>query len=179
MVSAVQKNLRPFAPRWAASCRQAALLLLLAAAGTAAVWAAREDRLPLAADRDFYELELPASLVDIPLALTLFDEGDRLFIDTRSDRTDPPVTIPGAFLIRAATFDDDLYELADTVYPEDPLILFGNGDLRRVAYVADLLLARGFEDILIMRGSLAAWLDQGGELSPDPEYFPTVPKEES
>ena len=160
-----QPELRFFSSDWRASCREAVLLFLLAVTATAVTWALRVDRLPLAADRDFYEVEAPAPLVGIPRALVLFDEGDRLFIDTRPDRTREKTTIPGAFLIRASSFDDDLYELADTVYPEDPVILFGDGDLRGVTHVADLLVSRGFEDVLIMRDSMAAWRDQGGEIS--------------
>ena len=175
MVPNRQKEPRSFSFDWSASCRESALLLLLAAAVAAVTWVARDDRLPLAADPDYYEIEASAPLVDIPRALVLFDEGDRLFIDTRQDRTGATATIPGAFVIRAATFDEDLYELVETVYPEDPVILFGDGDLSGVALVADLLLARGFEDILIMQGDLARWRGQGGEISspgPEPQAEP-------
>ena len=154
-----------FAPRWWASIREAALVILVAAAAAVFAWAVQSDRLPLVADRDFYELEAPAPLVDIPQALILFEEGDHIFIDTRPDGPEERDTIPGAFRIRAVTFDEDLYELTDIIYPEEPVILFGDGDLRGTAFVADLLLAREFENILILRGTVEAWREQGGEIS--------------
>ncbi|MBU8869326.1 MAG: rhodanese-like domain-containing protein [Gemmatimonadales bacterium] len=166
MTSEKQSKLRFLAPDWPVSIREAAIVVLITIAAATVTWVSRDNRLPLIADRDFYELELSAPLVDIPGAIALFNEGNYLFIDTRSSLTLEDDTIPGAFTIRALSLNDDLYELADTVYPEDPVILFGNGDLSGVAHVADLLLARGFEDILIMRGDLASWRNQGGETSP-------------
>lgn len=156
---------RPWAFDPGLATREAALLVLLAIVAAAAAWGLRSDRLPLSADLATYELEITAPVLDIAEALTLFDEGDCLFIDTRSDRSDGSITILGAFPIRAASFDDDLYELADTVYPEDPLVLFGDGNLAGTAHVADLLLARGYADVRILRGSVEAWQDAGGEIS--------------
>ena len=118
-------------------------------------------------------------MVEIPRALVLFEEGDRLFIDTRSDLTQGMNTILGAFRIRAAFFDDDLYELVDIVYPEDPVLLFGSGDLRKTILLAELLLARGFEDVLVMRGTVAGWHERGGEISTFVTESSTDPEEES
>ena len=179
MTSPNSSESRFFDPRWAASCREAALLLLVAAVATAVTWAFRDDPLPLTADRDFYELEAPAPMVEIGQALPLFDEGDRLFIDSRPDHDAGRTTIPGAFRIRSKSFDDDLYELADIVYPEDPVILFGSGDLRETVFLAELLLARGFEDVLIMRGGVTEWQNQGGEVSTQTTGSDSPPEEES
>jgi rhodanese-related sulfurtransferase len=172
-----RQDSRVFAFRCGPVIREAIFLTVLAVVATAIAWAVRSDRLPLTADLEAYELEVAAPLLDIAEALVLFDEGDHLFIDTRSKRPDGSNTILGAFQVRAATFDDDLYELADTVYREDPIVLFGDGNLGGVAHVADLLLARGYVDISIMRGSVAAWLAAGGEISsfePAPETAPEV-----
>jgi hypothetical protein len=146
--------------------REAAFLLLLAAIATAASWAVRPDRLPLVADSRVYQLELPAPLVDTATALGLFDEGVHLFIDTRDIEPGSAATISGALPIRPSSFDDDLMDLFDFLMPEDPLVLFGDGDLNATANLATRLLDRGYTDLLILDGGLAAWEKAGGDISP-------------
>ena len=161
-----------FVPDWPAAIVQATVLLLTAALTTAAIWALRPDSLPLRAEREFYQLEVPVPVVDITGAMELYEAGDHLFVDIRDDDERRAETIPGAFRIRADRFDDDLYDLGDFVYPEDPIILFGSGDLVGPVHVADLLIARGFEDVRILTGSVAAWRGAGGETSPAEEDGP-------
>lgn len=157
-----------FTPRngspWRTAFKEASLLLAAALVLTAVSWLARPDSLPLLADPAVYELELAAPVVEIPAALQLFDEGAHLFIDTRPIEPGSQPTIAGAFIIREATFDDDLLALFDDLYPEDPLILFGDGDLVGTNNVAGRLLARGFSDVQIMRGGVKGWQAADGGL---------------
>jgi hypothetical protein len=147
---------------------------LIEAAGLLAVtlllvgisWALRPDSLPLKADPTTYEMELSAPLVEVDEALRLFDEGDYLFIDTRRDAAEAAETISGAFIIREKTFDDDLLALMDDLFPEDPLILFGNGELSGVSNITSRLQSRGYENILILRVGVKDWIKAGGMVSP-------------
>lgn len=149
---------------WLVSIKEAGLVLLVAILATGAWWARTPDRLPLLADPTVYELELEAPLLTMPEALVFYEEGVHLFVDTR---TDPGTeTVPGAFVIRAATFDDDLLANFDFMYPEDPLILFGNGNMTVTSNIAGRLIERGYENVVILQGGLAAWKKAGGETSP-------------
>lgn len=152
--------------KWApAAFRQAAWLLLAATLVTTLSWALRGDKLPLTATAAVYELELAAPLLTMDQALVLYDEGNHLFIDTR-DHADDPREIPGSFRIRTGSLDADLRRLLDDIYPEDPLILYGSGELLSVSNVAVRLQERGYEDVQILGGGLQTWQDAGGELSP-------------
>lgn len=156
----------PFTPgppsRRSVSLREAGLLLLTTIVLTAAVWLIRDPRLPLRADPTVYELELSVPVVEMAEALLLFDEGVHLFIDTRpGDPSDRP-TIAGAFVIREASFDDDLLALFDDLYPEDPVVVFGNGDMIGANNVAARLLSRDFAEVTLLRGGIRAWEAAGG-----------------
>ena len=146
--------------------REAVFLVLLAVLATAVTWAVRPDRLPLVADARVYELELPVPLVDTATALALYEEGAHFFVDTRGLESGSAPTIPGALPIRAASFDDDLLDLFDFLTTEDPLVLFGDGDLNATANIAARLLDRGYVDLLIFDGGLKAWEKAGGEIRP-------------
>jgi len=139
------------------------LLLLLSLVLSVAWWGLSKDRLPLRADATFYELELEAPLLSIDQALLLYDEGVHLFVDTRDDHGGE--SIPGSLFIRAATFDDDLLENFDFMFPEDELILFGDGNLSRTSNIAGRLIGRGYLNVQILQGGLSAWLSAGGESS--------------
>ena len=147
-----------------AAFREAALLLVLSCVILAASWALRSDRLPLVADARTYELELAAPLVDPEAAILLYDEGVHLFIDTRAVEPGTVATIPGALPIRAETFDDDLLDLFDFLRPEDPLVLFGDGDLLSVSTIASRLADKGYTDLQILDGGVGAWRRAGGEV---------------
>lgn len=140
---------------------QAVRLVVVIMVIAAVSWAVRPDRLPLMADAERYELDLPAPLVSVDEALTHYETGDHLFIDTRADAT-LETAIPGAFIVRADTFGDDLAAAMDFVYPEDPLILYGADQPLPVSDVAARFLARGYENLTIMQGGLAAWRQAGG-----------------
>lgn len=159
----VQSALAGF--QWAVSVREAGLLLLLTVALTSVSWLLRDDGLPFAADPVGYELELAAPLTSTEEALALYDEGDYLFVDTRTATDGDFQTIPGAFFIREATFDDDLLEYFDFMTTEDHFILFGDGDLFPVSNIAARMKDRGYQDLLILKGGLEAWLRAGGEIS--------------
>ncbi len=142
---------------------EAAVLLTVALAATAVLWALRPDRLPWRADPQVYELELAAPLVAPAEALALYDAGDHLFVDVRPGQ--PATTVPGAFLVREDSFDDDLLRFFDFLTPADPLIVFGDGALAAASNVAGRLRDRGWTDLRIMSGGLAAWEAAGGPLA--------------
>ena len=145
--------------------KEAGVLLVVTMAATALGWALRPDRLPLRADPAFYELELEAPLIDPDPALALYQAGEHLFIDTRPVPEDSLATIPGALPIRPGSFDDDLLDLFDFLSPEDPLILFGDGNLLPVSNIASRLKERGYRDIRILRGGIGAWVAAGGPVT--------------
>jgi rhodanese-related sulfurtransferase len=109
-----------------------------------------------------------------PQARELFDEGAHLFIDTRPGNPLERPTIAGAFIIREASFDDDLLALFDILFPEDPLIVFGRGDMQGANNIASKLQARGFTDVQILRGGVKSWEQAGGQLGSAyiPDGFP-------
>ena len=143
--------------------REAGVLLAVAVVGTGLSWALRTDGLSLRADPTFYERELSAPLVGPAEALALYDAGTHLFIDTRAD--DPVRTVPGAFHVREDTFDDDLLRNFDFLTPADPLVVFGDGGLAAASNVAARLQQRGWTDVVIMSGGMAAWQAAGGPVS--------------
>ncbi len=151
--------------RWSASLREAGLLLIVAIIATGVSWFLRSDGLPLKADPVAYELELAAPLIGIDEALTLFEEGEYFFVDTRLVEDGAYQTIPGAFFIREATFDDDLLENFDFMTVADHFILFGDGDLSPVSNIAGRMKDRGFENLFILKGGLEAWSSAGGDIS--------------
>ena len=159
-----QTSSRGTAFAWTASAKEAGVLLLVAVLATGGFWVRNPERLPLRADPAVYELELEAPLVPVDIARKLYDEGAHLFVDTR-----PPAageTIPGSLYVREDTFDDDLVANFDFMFPEDALILFGNGDLSRASNIAGRLKQRGFENVSILQGGLSAWKRAGGDTSP-------------
>ncbi|PID81004.1 hypothetical protein CSB20_04520 [bacterium DOLZORAL124_64_63] len=159
---------------------QALVLLGVTAVLAAAGWALRPNTLPLVADPLTYELELSAPLVELDAALTLFREGNHYFIDTRPDAGAGVATLSGSFVVRERELADDLLRLMDVLYPEDPVILFGDGNLMGVSNVAAQLQERGFTAVQIMRSGVTAWQKAGGAMGEAyiPET-PTAPLEES
>lgn len=143
--------------------REAALLFGLAVALAALAWALHPPRLPLRADPTRYELELEFPLVTPAEAVALYDANGAFFVDVRPGS--PARTIPGAFPIRQDTFDADLREVFDFLSPNDPLIVYGDGNLIVSEVVAKRLQERGFTDIRLLQGDLSGWAKAGGELS--------------
>lgn len=152
-------------PPLVTAARQAVLLLLISAAVAGGRWLLLSPRLPLMADAAGYELELAAPLVEVDQARRFYDEGIHLFIDTRDIAADSLATIPGAFVIRSGTFDDDLLALLDIVVPEDRFVLFGDGSLALANNVAARLQQRGYANVTLLKGGLEAWRAAGGPLS--------------
>ncbi len=150
------------------SLLEAGVLLAFALAATAISWALRSDRLPLRADPTFYRLELDAPLIDPAAAIELYRQGQYLFIDTRPVPEDSLASIPGALPVREQSFDDDLLAVFDFMHPEDPLILFGDGNLLTVSNISARLKARGYTHIQILRGGLRAWVQAQGPVTSGP-----------
>ncbi|PJA73882.1 hypothetical protein CO151_10860 [bacterium CG_4_9_14_3_um_filter_65_15] len=144
---------------------EACALSVIVLAVTAVSWALRPDRLPLSADPTFYKLELDAPLIATKQAVALYDAGTHLFVDTRPGPIGATPTIPGSVPIRQDSFDDDLLDLFDFITPEDPLILFGDGNLSLASSIAARLKARGYVDLEILSGGLEAWRAAGAPLT--------------
>ncbi len=141
--------------------------LLLAALTLVAVsvsWALRTPRFPLVAEISDYEMDLDYPVLAVSDCVAFYEAGTHLFIDTR-DLTEPSPYIPGAFSISLDSFDEDLREVFDFIYPEDALLLYGDGRLQATAAVAARFEERGYQVDGIMRGGLEAWRKAGGELS--------------
>ncbi|MGD9546150.1 MAG: rhodanese-like domain-containing protein [Candidatus Krumholzibacteriia bacterium] len=144
---------------------EAAWLTLVSLVLAAGSWVLHPDPLPLRAEPAVYRLELAAPLVDAAAALAFYETGTHLFIDTRPVGGSEFRTIPGAVSIRQDSFDDDLFALFDFMFPEDPLVVFGDGNLTGPSNIAGRLKDRGYLDIVILQGGLDAWADAGGDLT--------------
>ncbi|HOX25549.1 MAG TPA: rhodanese-like domain-containing protein [Candidatus Krumholzibacteria bacterium] len=144
--------------------RQAAWLAALAIGLAVALWIVRPDRLPLRADAETYALDLPVPQVAVAAAREFYDAGDHIFVDTRAGDPAGRPAIPGAFVIRANSFGDDLAGVMDFIYPEDSLVLYGERSPLPVAAVAARFLERGYENVVILQGGLDAWRRGGGPL---------------
>ena len=147
--------------------REAGLLLMVSVLATGAWWARSPERLPLRANPTAYELELAAPLLNVAEARVFFAEGIHLFVDTRDDTGGE--TIPGSLFVRENSFDDDLLDNFEFMFPEDKIILFGNGDLSRTSNIAGRLKDRGYENLHILQGGLSAWKKAGGDTSANAE----------
>ena len=152
---------------------QALVLLAVTVVLAGAAWVLRPAPLPLAADPLSYELELSAPLVELAEARALFQEGNHFFIDTRPEAGPGVETLSGSFIIREQEFDDDLLRLLDVLYREDPVILFGDGNLMGVSNVAARMQERGFLSVQIMRAGVSAWRKAGGDMGE--AYIPELP----
>jgi 3-mercaptopyruvate sulfurtransferase SseA len=104
-------------------------------------------------------------------AIAAYEQNTHLFVDTRNIAIDPR-RIPGSFSLRPDTFEDDLREIYDFLVPEDPLVLYGDGNLILVSNVVKKMQERGFENVSILSGGLIAWDQAGGELAAIEEGTP-------
>lgn len=147
-------------PLW----REVVGLVLLACACAVVAWAVRSPRLPLRADLAAYALDLGAPLLSPAAAVALYDSGRCLVVDTRT-RGRGEAYVPGAFLIRLASFDDDLAASRDFISRDDSLLLYGEGNLLETAAVTARLRQRGFGNLLVLNGDLAAWQRAGGPVA--------------
>ncbi len=140
------------------------LLATLTLVAVSLSWLLRTPRFPLVAEISDYEMDLDYPVLAASDCVNLYEAGTHLFIDTR-DLADPATYIPGAFSIGLNTFDEDLREVFDFIYPEDALLLYGDGRLQATAAVAARFEERGYKIEGIMRGGLESWRKAGGELS--------------
>jgi len=151
--------------------REGLLLLGLTLVLAAGAWIVRTPRLPLTADLSLYELELGAPVMQPAEAILAYVGNTHMFVDTRTTAIDRR-SIPGSLNLRPESFDDDLREIYDFIVPEDPLILYGDGNLILISNVAVKLQERGFFNVTILVGDLNAWQDAGGDLTPLTEVSP-------
>lgn len=144
--------------------REALWLALATFIAAALVWTFRTPRFPLIAEISDYILDLDYTVLPVDVCIENFEAGSHLFIDTRGE-AEAGEYIPGAFFIGNESFEDDLREVFDFLYPEDPLILYGDGRLQVTAAVAARFEARGYKVAGLMRGGIDAWRAAGGEVS--------------
>ena len=149
-------------PRW---LRQTLLLLLITLVLVAGSWLLRTPRVPLKADMSRYELDLGFPVVSPDNARELYEAGTHIFVDAREIDPESEPYIPGAFFIRASSFEDDLREVLDFIFPEDPLVIYGSEQLQVPGAVAGRFEQRGYEVTGILSGGVEAWRKAGGELA--------------
>ena len=145
--------------------REAVVLAAITLVLALAAWFFRSPRLPLMADMSRYELDLGFSVVPARRALEFYEAGSHIFVDARELPPESRAYIPGAFFIRASSFEDDLGEVLDFIYPEDPLIIYGSEQLQIPGAVADRFVQRGYEVTGILSGGIEAWREAGGPLA--------------
>ena len=143
---------------------EAGLVLAIALVAALASWLLRTPRLPLAAERAVYEFELKQPLIPAAAALAHYKAGSHLFVDTRTGLAAGAPRIPGALSVRPEQFADDLAAIIDFMAPEDPIVLYGDR-LQATAAVAGRLAERGYRELSLLDGGLAAWTAAGGPLS--------------
>ncbi len=170
-MNAPTRKIRHFPP--SSAWRETLMLLGIAVILAAASWLVRTPRLPLQADLELYQLELGVPVITAAQAVPLYEAGIHVFVDTRDDAFSRE-TIPGCFVIRQSTFDADLREVFDFLAQDDPLILYGDGNLVLVSPVLERLKERGYTELQVMRGDPDSFRAAGGELSPplEPEAAP-------
>jgi rhodanese-related sulfurtransferase len=128
-------------------------------------WLLRSPRLPLLAHKAAYERSLAAPLLTIEQSLRFYEEGTHLFVDTRPLAGDDETRIPGSLNITAPNFQDDLRAVADFIFPEDALVLYGTDNVAEVSNVAARFQERGYENLSIMMGGIEAWQQAGGPVT--------------
>ncbi len=150
--------------RGASACartlREAGAILVLTLLCALAAWLLRTPRLPIIADHETYEFEIAQPLVDAATALAYFEAGSHLFVDTRDRARFDLARVPGAMNVRPENFDDDLGALMDFIYPEDPILLYGDR-LQGTAAVAGRFAERGYAELILLVGGFDAWREAG------------------
>ncbi len=144
--------------------RETLLLAALTLAALAIVWFLRTPRFPLIAEISDYEMDLDYPVLAVEDCVAFYEAGSHLFIDARG-LAPPESYIPGAFFIGLESFDEDLREVIDFIYPEDALLLYGDGRLQATAAVAARFEERGYRVEGLMRGGIVAWRKAGGEVT--------------
>lgn len=142
---------------------EAVLLAVLTLVVTAISWSIRTPRFPLLAEISDYEMDLDFPVLPPETCLEFYEAGTHLLIDARG-LADPEFYIPGAFFIGLDNFDEDLRDVLDFIYPEDALVLYGDGRLTATAAVAARFEERGYHVEGLMRGGVEAWRRAGGEV---------------
>ncbi len=148
-------------PACTRTLREAGAILMLTLLCALAAWLLRTPRLPLLADGEAYEFEIAQPLVDAATAQTLFEAGSHLFVDTRDLARFDLARVPGAMNVRPESFDDDLSALIDFIYPDDPILLYGDR-LQATAAVAGRFAERGYTELTLLAGGFDAWREAGG-----------------
>jgi rhodanese-related sulfurtransferase len=155
---------------WTTAVREALLIGGASVVLAAAAWVARPDHLPWRADAAFYELELSAPIVPVAEAMAFYDAGTHLFVDVREETRGGE--IPGAFRVRSSAFDADLAEAHDFLYPEDKLVLYDDSLMQTAGAAAARFQERGYANVVILQGGIAAWRTAGGPVSGGDEHAP-------
>jgi rhodanese-related sulfurtransferase len=147
-----------------------ALLGLLTGLGVNAV---SPEPLPLLATSEQFELEVdPEKAVTSSEIMELYESGEAIFIDARSEDMYAKGRIPAAFSLPYNAFKEGMAEL-DRYLPRDQLVVIycDGADCHASPIVYDKLLEYGFEEeyLKIFNGGWNDWLELGGEVDSDDE----------
>ena len=104
------------------------------------------------------DFEIP----DPEVAKQVFDTGNALFVDVRSQDMFDEGHIPGAVSLPLGEFDDRLETFAADVPPTQPIVTYCSGRLCQDSHTAaQRLLERGFENVVIYIDGFPGWVEYG------------------
>jgi rhodanese-related sulfurtransferase len=147
-----------------------ALLGLLFGLGVNAV---SPDPLPIFATSEQFDLEVdPEKTVDSSDIMEIWESGEAIFIDARSEDMFAKGRIPGSFSLPYNSFKGGIPELIDFLPRDQLLVIYCDGaDCHASPIVYDKLLEYGFEKgfLKIFNGGWNTWLELEGEVDSDNE----------
>ncbi|MCJ7750446.1 MAG: rhodanese-like domain-containing protein [Armatimonadetes bacterium] len=104
--------------------------------------------------------------VDLPEALSAFDEDAALFLDARSPEDYAEGHVPGALSLPAYEFDAQFPEIADRVEEAQSIIVYCDGvECSDSIHVAERLVEYGFPDVSVFESGWRAWAESGAPVS--------------
>ncbi len=127
--------------------------------------------LPMLASADLFKEEVPAgSEVESSDLVALWESGEALFLDARSEEAYSQGHIPGAFSLSYKSFEQGVPEWVNDLPKDQPLVIYCDGaDCHASKVVYEKLLELGFEEdkLRIFSGGWTEWVKQGGEVEPE------------
>ena len=99
---------------------------------------------------------------DPEVAKQVFDAGNALFVDVRSQDMFDDGHIPGAVSLPLGDFDTRLETFAADVSPTQPIVTYCSGRLCQDSHTAaQRLLESGFENVVVYIDGFPGWVDYG------------------
>lgn len=129
------------------------------------------EPLPLLASADLFKEAVPeGSDVATSELRELWESGEVLFIDARSEEAFSKGHIPGAFSLPYKAFEQGTPDLVNDLPKDQQLVIYCDGaDCHASKVVYEKLLEFGFEEdrLRIFSGGWTEWVKQGGEVEPE------------